>query len=73
ALQLLRNKLSDTSNDEGAADLLCALDDTPLAITQAASYIDRRASRMTISGYLDKFHRNDKTKESLPNWDAGDL
>jgi hypothetical protein len=33
ALQLLRNKLRDTSNEDGAADLLRALDYVHLAIT----------------------------------------
>jgi hypothetical protein len=33
ALQLLRNKLRDASNEDGAADLLRALDYVPLAIT----------------------------------------
>jgi tetratricopeptide (TPR) repeat protein len=71
-LQLLRNKLQDTSTEDGAVDLLRALDYIPLAITQAAAYINRRA-RMTVSGYLDEFCRNDKKKENLLNRDAGDL
>ncbi|KAF2190151.1 TPR-like protein [Zopfia rhizophila CBS 207.26] len=71
-LQLLRNRLQDTSTDEGAVDLLRALDCIPLAITQAAAYINRRA-RMTISRYLDEFRSNDEKRENLLNWDAGDL
>jgi tetratricopeptide (TPR) repeat protein len=71
-LQLLQNKLQDIMNDEGAADLLSALDYIPLAITQAAAYINRR-TRMTASGYLKEYRRNDKKKEGLLNRDAGDL
>ncbi|KAF2175475.1 TPR-like protein [Zopfia rhizophila CBS 207.26] len=71
-LQLLYNKLQDASHGESAVDLLRALDYIPLAITQAAAYINRRA-RMTISGYLDEFRKNDKKKENLLNWDAGDF
>jgi tetratricopeptide (TPR) repeat protein len=71
ALQLLRNKLEDSPNEDGAADLLDALDHIPLAITQAAAYINRR--RTTISAYLDEFHRNDRKKANLLNRDAGDL
>lgn len=72
ALQLLRNKLRDASNEDGAADLLRALDYVPLTITQAAAYINRRA-RITASSCLNEFRRNDKKKESLLNRDAGDL
>jgi tetratricopeptide (TPR) repeat protein len=71
-LQLFRNKLENVSNEEGAADLLLALDYIPLAITQAAAYINRR-ERITAAGYLDEFLRNDKKKESLLNQDIGDL
>ena len=28
---------------------------------------------MTISRYLDEFCRNDKKRENLLNWDAGDV
>ncbi|KAF2188819.1 hypothetical protein K469DRAFT_702535 [Zopfia rhizophila CBS 207.26] len=71
-LQLLQNKLQDAAKEEGAADLLRALDYIPLAITQAAAFINRR-SRMTALGYLDEFRKNEKKKESLLNWDFGDL
>jgi tetratricopeptide (TPR) repeat protein len=72
ALDLFRNKLRSASNEEGAADLLRALDYIPLAITQAAAFINRRG-RMTAFGYLEEFRRNDKRRESLLNWDSGDL
>ncbi|KAH8689766.1 hypothetical protein GQ44DRAFT_637109, partial [Phaeosphaeriaceae sp. PMI808] len=72
AVQLLRNKLEDASDEGGMADLVDALDRIPLAISQAAAYINRRA-RMTILGYLKEFRANDKKKESLLNRDAGDI
>ena len=72
ALDLFRNKLQRASNEEGAADLLRALDYIPLAITQAAAFINRRG-RITASGYLDEFRGSDKKKENLLNWDSGDL
>ncbi|RAO73452.1 uncharacterized protein BHQ10_009464 [Talaromyces amestolkiae] len=72
ALDLFRNKLGCASDEEGAVDLLRALDYIPLAITQAAAFINRRG-RMTASGYLDEFQRNDKKRKSLLNWDSGDL
>jgi len=70
-LQLLRNKLQGRSTEDGAVDLLNALDYVPLEITQAAAYINRRA-RISVSDYLNEFCRNDK-KESLLHWDAGDF
>ncbi|KAJ8112893.1 hypothetical protein OPT61_g4848 [Boeremia exigua] len=71
-LQLLRKKLDDALIEESAVELLRALDCIPLAISQAAAYINRRA-RMTIAGYLREFQRNSKKQESLLNWDAGEL
>jgi tetratricopeptide (TPR) repeat protein len=73
ALHLLRNKLHDASSSEGAVELLLELDYLPLAITQAAAYINQRAPRVTIQDYLDEFRRSIKNRESLLNQDAGDL
>ncbi|KAF2732966.1 hypothetical protein EJ04DRAFT_469350 [Polyplosphaeria fusca] len=72
ALQLLRMKLEDTSDERGMVDLIKALDRIPLAITQAAAYINRGA-RMTVQRYLEDFWRCDRKKSSLLNRDAGDL
>ncbi|KAF1964201.1 TPR-like protein [Bimuria novae-zelandiae CBS 107.79] len=71
-LQLLCNKLGNLPIEESAVELLRALDYIPLAITQAAAYISRRA-RMTVARYLDEFRRNSKKRESLLNWDADEL
>ncbi|KAF1816156.1 hypothetical protein P152DRAFT_445843 [Eremomyces bilateralis CBS 781.70] len=64
--QLLRNKLLQDALTDDAIDLLRALDCIPLAITQAAAYINRRA-RMTIPKYLDEFRRNNNKRENLLN------
>jgi tetratricopeptide (TPR) repeat protein len=73
ALHLLRNKLQDASGSEGAEELLHVLGHLPLAITQAAAYINQRAPRVTIQDYLNEFRRSIKHGESLLNRDAGDL
>ncbi|KAF7547858.1 hypothetical protein G7Z17_g7436 [Cylindrodendrum hubeiense] len=73
SLQLFRNKLREDFDDGTAADLLCALNYIPIAITQAASYINRRAPRVTVRSYLDDFRKSEKKKGSLLNSDAGDL
>jgi tetratricopeptide (TPR) repeat protein len=72
ALQLLETKMEDSSTMAGAFDLLQTLDYIPLAISQAAAYINRR-TRITIFGYIDEFNKNHKKKESILNQDAGDL
>jgi hypothetical protein len=72
-LHLLRNKLPAGLYEEAAAlQLLHTLDCMPLAITQAAAYIGRRA-RMTIAGYLREFHESGNSRDSLLHQDAGDL
>ncbi|KAH6870948.1 hypothetical protein B0T10DRAFT_533703 [Thelonectria olida] len=70
---LFRNKLQGDFDENAAADLLHALDYIPLAITQAAAYINRRAPRISVKTYLDAFRESDKKKGSLLNSDAGDL
>ncbi|RYP51983.1 hypothetical protein DL768_002779 [Monosporascus sp. mg162] len=72
-LQLLRNKLNGDFDKDSAADLLRALDYIPLAITQAAAYINRRAPRVSVKMYLETMQKSDKKKVSLLNSDAGDL
>ncbi|KAL6406226.1 Kinesin light chain [Ilyonectria robusta] len=73
ACQLLREKLGVSYDDGAAADLVRDLNHMPLAITQAAAFINRRAPRMSIPAYLNEFRRSDKKKASLLNKDAGDL
>ncbi|KAI1157269.1 hypothetical protein F5B18DRAFT_261410 [Nemania serpens] len=72
ALQLLRNKLHTTSTEDGMTELLDALDYIPLAITQAAAYINLRP-RMTVSSYLDEFRGSAQRKRKLLHRDSGDL
>ena len=71
ALALLQKKLGFDA-DEKAAELLQALDYMPLAITQAAAYIEQRAPRMTISRYLDEVRRSDHDRARLLNKDLRD-
>ncbi|KAL1864824.1 hypothetical protein Plec18167_009618 [Paecilomyces lecythidis] len=74
ALQLLQNKLSDGSYcDDAATSLVRALDFIPLAIDQAAAFINRRAPRVSIKSYLDDFGRSERHRTSLLSSDAGDL
>jgi tetratricopeptide (TPR) repeat protein len=71
-LQLLQNKLQDQPNKESAVALLRALDYIPLAITQAAAYINRRM-HMTTASYLAEFKKSNMKRKNLLDWDAGEL
>ncbi|KAF7542294.1 hypothetical protein G7Z17_g11700 [Cylindrodendrum hubeiense] len=73
ALQLFRKKLPGDSNKDATADLLRTLDYIPLAITQAAAYMNRRVPRISAKTYLEAFRESDKNKSSLLNSDTGDL
>ncbi|CAH0028566.1 unnamed protein product [Clonostachys rhizophaga] len=73
SLELFRNKVEGEFDEDSAAALLRALDHIPLAITQAAAYINRRAPRISVRTYLDDFCKSDRKKGSLLNSDAGDL
>lgn len=72
ALLLFGKKLLGKFDETDAIKLLQALDYMPLAISQAAAYINQRAPRITVAKYLDEFHKNDKNRASLLNRDAGD-
>jgi hypothetical protein len=71
ALNLFWNKLFSASNEEGAADLLRAVDYILHAITQAVSFINQRG-RISIQLSISLL-KNDKKRESLLYWDSGDL
>jgi hypothetical protein len=74
-VQLLHNKLLedklDTAGKDSTAELVRALDCMPLAITQAAAYINRQAL-MTAAGYLSEFRASDEKCQSLLHHDTRD-
>ncbi|KAM6510855.1 hypothetical protein FSOLCH5_011300 [Fusarium solani] len=72
-LQLFRNKLNGDFDADAAGNLVRALDRIPLAIIQAAAYINRRAPRVSVITYLDTFRESDEKKGSLLDRDVGDL
>ncbi|KAI4156990.1 MAG: hypothetical protein L6R39_000853 [Caloplaca ligustica] len=64
----------DGEMEEGdAVRLVQVLDHMPLAISQAAAYINQRAPRITPSRYLDAFRTSDRDQANLLNRDAGDI
>lgn len=75
SLQLLRNKLDEEAEEAEEAvamELVRALDCIPLAIHQAAAYINRRAPRVTASSYLEQFRAGEGRRKLLSN-DCGNL
>ncbi|KAH6982588.1 TPR domain protein [Ilyonectria destructans] len=73
ALQLLRHKLGAEYDGSVATDLIRDLECLPLAITQAAAYVVRRAPRMSPSTYLTKIRHDRKKKAGLLGKDMGDM
>ncbi|KAM0257342.1 hypothetical protein ACHAQJ_004429 [Trichoderma viride] len=73
ALRIFQNKLIGDIDQDAAVDLVHALEFIPLAVNQAAAYINRRAPRVSIRSYLDDFRQSEGQKKSLLHRDAGDL
>ena len=75
ALTLLEKKLGSSSDIDVAVatDLVQALDLVPLAISQAAAYIQARAPRSSLETYLTEFRDGERTRSKLLEYDAGDL
>ncbi|RFU81174.1 kinesin light chain 3 [Trichoderma arundinaceum] len=73
ALILLENKLGSISNFDMANNLIKTLDYIPLAISQAAAYIQARAPRSSIEKYLAELQESDRRMIKLLEHDAGDM
>jgi hypothetical protein len=71
-VELLRNKLL-CPLDEHASELLAALDYIPLAIAQAAAYINKCFPQMTLASYVRELNTNDKSRAKLLSQAANDL
>jgi tetratricopeptide (TPR) repeat protein len=73
ALALLKIKLGSLLDTDVATDLVQALDLVPLAISQAAAYIQARAPRSSPEKYLAEFRESERKRSRLLQYDAGDL
>jgi tetratricopeptide (TPR) repeat protein len=73
ALALLQRKLGNGVDKDAATELAVALGFIPLAITQAAAYIQQRGPRCSIQQYTRQFYKSDQSKASLLDYDTGDL
>ncbi|KAK3357871.1 hypothetical protein B0T25DRAFT_517237 [Lasiosphaeria hispida] len=73
ALLLLEKKLGPVSNVDTARDLVHALGFVPLAISQAAAYIQARLPMSSVEKYLAEFRKSERKRAQLLGHDAGDL
>ena len=73
AILLLEKKLGQQHNREDVAAMARELDFIPLAITQAAAYIQQRGDRWSVQQYLERLRKNNKSKTSLLDQDGGNL
>jgi tetratricopeptide (TPR) repeat protein len=73
ALTLLEKKLGPLSEGDTAVELVRALDLVPLAISQAAAYIQAESPRISVEKYLGKFRESERKRIWLLGHDAGGL
>ncbi|KAI1302224.1 P-loop containing nucleoside triphosphate hydrolase protein [Xylaria venustula] len=73
ALELLAKRLDSQFGDTDGKELVEALEYMPLAISQAAAYIQQRAPRTSVQSYLQEFRRSESKQSGLLNHDVGDL
>lgn len=73
ALALLEKKLGKYVDRNNTPKLAAALEFMPLAIVQAAAYIQQKAPRCSVRQYVKEFYKNDKKKTCLLNHEAGHL
>jgi tetratricopeptide (TPR) repeat protein len=70
---LLRKKLGVEHDEDDIADLAAELEFMPLAIAQAAAYINQKSPLCSVRQYLDEFQQSDREKMNLLMYDGGQL
>ena len=75
ATALLKKKMDMADIETDMEELVSILEYMPLAIVQAAAYIQQKRSRYkyTVRQYIEEFQKSDKGKTSLLNYEAGHL
>jgi tetratricopeptide (TPR) repeat protein len=71
AVALMERKLTSTPSQQDMIKLTQALECMPLAIVQAAAYIEHRAPRCSVLQYLVEFEKNDQRRSMLLDHEAG--
>lgn len=73
AVALFKRKLLAESDGEDAVELVAALDFVPLAVVQAAAYMNQNVPRCSVQEYIEKFRKTDRSETSLLTRVAGHL
>ena len=73
AMTLLKKKLDSSTDNRNLEDLVRILEYMPLAIVQAAAYIQQKGARYSARQYIEAFQKNEKQQASLLNYEAGHL
>ncbi|KAJ3483118.1 hypothetical protein NLG97_g7387 [Lecanicillium saksenae] len=71
AVLLLRKKLGSGFDEDATRSLVNCLDCIPLAVSQAAAYINRR--RISIDEYINRFQNSEQQRARLLAHDGGDI
>jgi tetratricopeptide (TPR) repeat protein len=73
AVTLLKKKLDQPADGVDLEELASTLEYMPLAIVQAAAYIQLKGARYSVRQYVNAFRRSEKQQTSLLNYEAGHL
>lgn len=73
AIKLLAKKTNKHTGDTDLQEPAVVLEFMPLAIVQAAAYIEKRVTRCSVRQYIDKFKESEQTRISLLDHEAGHL
>ena len=73
ALELFQTKLEKGCEKEVAQEVVRLLEFMPLAISQAAAYINSRADQISVRDYADMFQAGDEKRKALLEWEYDEL
>ena len=73
ALELFQIKLENRCEKEVAQEVVRLLDFMPLAISQAAAYINSRAEQISVRDYANMFQAGDEKRKALLEWEYDEL
>ncbi|KAK4041966.1 regulatory protein AfsR [Parachaetomium inaequale] len=73
ALELFQAKLENRCEREEAEEVVRLLEFMPLAISQAAAYINNRADRISVRDYADMFRAGNEKRGALLEWEYDEL
>jgi tetratricopeptide (TPR) repeat protein len=70
---LLQRKLDGSTSEQDLQELASILEYMPLAIVQAAAYIQQKGAKYSVRRYIEAFQKNEKLQTSLLKYEAGQL